>query len=297
MKTISSDHVVYSMSKNHSPAAWVSSGDLLTFQTFDCFSEQICTQDDRFHKIGWDRINPATGPVHVDEAEPGDMLAVKILDIRVAKQGVMVTVPQMGLLGSHFCESTTKIIPVHSGTASFCDGIELPIDPMIGVIGTAPEKDNIPCGTPGLHGGNMDCKKIKKGATIYLPVFHPGGLLALGDLHALMGDGEILICGIEISGEVDVQVDVIKNTTWPLPMLEDRKKWMTIASAPTLDEACKTATENMAAWLTQIQHMTVEDAGMLMSTVGNLRICQVVDPLMTARFEFPKKYLRSEISS
>jgi amidase len=291
MHRVSNDDVVYSMSKVHAPVLEISARDFVTFQTYDCFSGQICTESDRFERIGWDRINPATGPVRVREAEPGDVLAVHILDIRVADQGVMVTVPDMGILGKHFTSSTTRVIPIEDGCAIFSEGLKVPIDPMIGVIGTAPASADIPCGTPGDHGGNMDCKKIRKGATVYLPVFVPGAMLAMGDLHALMGDGEILICGVEINGEVDVQIDILKGKSYPLPMLEDAESWITIATAKTLDAAAAQATENMAIWLQRENGYSIEYAGMLMSALGDLRICQIVDPLMTVRFEFPKKFL------
>ena len=292
MHRISHEHVVYSMNKDHAPVLEVSAGEMITFQTYDCFSGQICQEADQFEKIGWDRINPATGPLKVREAEPGDILVVKILDIRVADQGVMVAVPDMGVLGKHFAESTTRVIPIEAGLAVFDETLKVPIDPMIGVIGTAPAVGDIPCGTPGDHGGNMDCKRIRKGATVYLPVSVPGGLLAMGDLHALMGDGEILICGVEINGEVDVYIDLLKNKPYPLPMLEDAEYWMTIATAKTLDAAAMLATENMAYWLHTEKGLSMPEAGMLMSALGDLRICQVVDPLLTARFEFPKKYLK-----
>jgi amidase len=289
---ISHEHVVYSMNKDHAPVLEVSAGEMITFQTYDCFSGQICQETDQFEKIGWDRINPATGPLKIREAEPGDILVVKILDIRVADQGVMVAVPDMGVLGRHFTESTTRVIPIEDGLAVFDDKLKVPIDPMIGVIGTAPAVGDIPCGTPGDHGGNMDCKKIRKGTTVYLPVSVPGGLLAMGDLHALMGDGEILICGVEVNGEVDVYIDLLKNKPYPLPMLEDADFWITVATAETLDAAAIQATENMAKWLLDEKGLSMAEAGMLMSALGDLRICQVVDPLLTARFEFPKKYLK-----
>ncbi len=291
MHRVSHEHVVYSMSKEHAPVLKVVPGDIVTFQTYDCFSGQICKESDRFERIGWERINPATGPVEISGAEPGDILVVKVLDIRVADQGVMIAVPGMGVLGKHFPSSITRIIPIEDGLAVFDEKLKVPIDPMIGVIGTAPADKAVPCGTPGDHGGNMDCKKIRKGTTVYLPVAVPGGMLAMGDLHALMGDGEILICGVEINGEVDVQVDILKNKSYPLPLLEDAQCWMTIATADTLDAAAVRATEHMARWLHQEKGYDYAYAGMLMSALGDLRICQIVDPLMTARFELPKKYL------
>jgi len=287
------DKVIYSMAPQHPAVLEVNEGDVLTFETDDCFGSQILRPGDRFEKIGWDRINPATGPVAVKGATPGDILAVHILSIRVRNQGVMVTVPEMGVLGDRFKTSSTKLIPIKDRMAIFSETIKLPIDPMIGVIGTAPASDDVPCGTPGPHGGNLDCRMIKEGSTIYLPVAVTGAMLAMGDLHALMGDGEVLICGVEITGEVDVKLQLIKQAHYPLPLLKTPDKWYAIASAQTLDQAADMATRQMADILTKINQVSNEDAGMLMSIAGHLEVCQVVDPLKTARFSMPVSILSS----
>ena len=198
----------------------------------------------------------------------------------------MCTVPDAGVLGS-FVKETTKVVPIKDGMAILSDKISAPIDPMIGVIGTAPKEGEIPTGSPGDHGGNMDCKKIKKGSIIYLPVNTKGALLSMGDLHAIMGDGEVLVCGVEISGKVLVKVEVIKNLNYPLPFVVDKDLIMTIASDLTLDNAHKNAVINMHRFLCHELQLTNEDSGILLSTLGNLSFCQVVDPLMTCRMEMP----------
>ncbi len=291
MKYIDRTKVIYAMSPDNKAAARVQPNNAVTFQTHDCFGGQIKSEEQKFEEIGWDRINPATGPLFVEGASPGDVLAVDIVDIRILEQGVMVAAPKLGVLKDYFSKSTTKIIPIQEGKAVFDEKIEIPISPMIGVIGTAPKAESIPCGTPGDHGGNMDCKRIERGTTLYLPVNVPGGLLAMGDLHAVMGDGEILICGLEIAGEVDVRLRVLPSIALPMPVLENDKVWMTIASAETLDEAAEKATKTMFELMTSAEQISFEDAGMLMSMAGQLQICQVVDPLKTARFEMPKEIL------
>lgn len=185
----------------------------------------------------------------------------------------------------------TKIIRVEDGQAIFSDKLEIPIEPMIGVIGTAPADEEVPTGTPKDHGGNMDCKRIKKGSTLYLPVNVEGGLLAMGDLHAVMGDGEVVICGVEIPGEVTVKVTVLKGQDYPLPFLEDDERVMAIASSETLDDAAKQATKNMHTFMVEQLGMDVNEAAMYLSVGADLKICQIVDPLMTARMELPKSVL------
>jgi amidase len=288
MEYISREQGVLTMSPTNKPVKVVESGSHVVFQTFDCFSNQIQNEDQPFSSVGWDKINPATGPLYINGAEPGDTLKVKIIDIKIDNKGVMTTAPNLGVLGDIVTGETTKIISIKDDKAIFNEKIQIPIKPMIGVIGTAPKDEAIPTGTPGTHGGNMDCKKIVKGSTLYLPINVAGGLLSMGDLHAVMADGEIVICGLEIPGEVTVKVDVLKGEELPLPMLDSEESIITIASEKTLDEAAKTATVNMHRFLVNELGIEIDEAGMLLSLVGDLRICQVVDPLMTARMEIPK---------
>lgn len=287
MITISREQSVLKMSPNNQPVQSIKPGSTVVFETLDCFSNEIQQEDQLFSSVGWDKINPATGPLYVEGAKAGDILKVEILDIKIDRQGVMTTAPKMAVLGD-YVDEITKIVPIDEGYAVFNDKIRIPIKPMIGVIGTAPAVEEIPTGTPGAHGGNMDCKKIMKGSTLYLPVNVPGALLSMGDLHAVMADGEIIICGVEIAGDVTVKVNVVKGESFPLPMLKSEKKLMTIASAQTLDEAAKMATINMHQILTDKVGMELNEAGMLLSLVGDLRICQVVDPLVTVRMELPE---------
>ena len=288
MEYISRELSVLTMSPTNKPVKIVESGSTVVFQTLDCFSNQIQNEDQPFSSVGWDKINPATGPLYINGAEPGDTLKVKIIDIKIDNKGVMTTAPNLGVLGDIVTGETTKIISIKDDKAIFNEKIQIPIKPMIGVIGTAPKDEDIPTGTPGSHGGNMDCKKIVKGSTLYLPINVSGGLLSMGDLHAVMADGEIVICGLEIPGEVTVKVDVLKGEELPLPMLDSEESIITIASEETLDEAAKTATINMHRFLVNELGIEIDEAGMLLSLVGDLRICQVVDPLMTARMEIPK---------
>lgn len=276
------------MSPKNTPVETIDSGETVVFRTYDCFSNSIQKEEQLFSSVGWDLINPATGPLYVNGAKSGDILKVEVLDIKVDEQGVMTTAPNLGVLGDIIPEEKTKIIPIEDGEAVFNDKIRIPIKPMIGVIGTAPKDNEIPTGTPGSHGGNMDCKRIVKGSILYLPVNVEGGLLAIGDLHAAMGDGEVVICGVEISGEVTLKITVLKDTNYPIPMLVEGNDIMTIASAETLDEAANIATKNMHRFLTEEVKIDLQEAGMLLSIIGDLKICQVVDPLKTARMETPK---------
>jgi len=288
--SVSSNNRIFAFSSDMKPVLVVEDGAEVVFETMDCFSNQIRTCEDRLENLNWSEVNPATGPVFVNGAKPGDALVVEILDIEVANQGVMVAGKGLGPLGEKFDGFHTKIVKIKDGCAMFND-LELPIDPMIGVIGVAPKDGTINCGTPGPHGGNLDTKYIKKGAKVLLPVFVEGGLLALGDLHALMGDGEICGTGIEVAGKVTARVFVKKGMELRNPMVISGGNLFTLASGKTLDEAMKEAVNDMAEFVLRYANMSLEELTMLFSIVGHTEISQVVDPLVTARFRMPLNVL------
>ncbi|MFJ9299988.1 acetamidase/formamidase family protein [Bacillus toyonensis] len=265
MYRIHKDDIIYAMSPENKPCMEVEIGSRLVFETYDCFENQIDSEDVVFQELDWNRINPATGPVYITGAN-------------------------LGVMGEVLNENTVKIVPIHNKHVLFSNELQIPINPMIGVIGTAPKEESISCGTPHDHGGNMDCKEIKEGTTLLLPVNVPGALLALGDLHAAMGDGEIGVSGVEVAGEVTVTVQIIKGKKWPLPMAIQKEKVMTIASEKLLDDAANRAVHNMVTFLHEELEMSKADATLLLSAAGNLKVCQVVDPLKTTRMELGMEY-------
>ena len=291
MLIVKRETAVYAMAPENEPVARVRSGGTLIFETADCFGGQIIQETDRMGTLDWSRINPATGPVFVEGAEAGDTLKVEILKIDLAAQAAMVEAPGEGITGLNAQEESTKILPVKDGRIIFNERISLPVSPMIGVIGTAPADEAIATGTPSFHGGNMDCRRIGAGSTLYLPVNVPGALLAMGDLHALMGDGEVCVCGAEIAGEVTVRVSVVKGQPLPLPFLVTPEHAMAIYSAEGLDAAAEGTTLRMRAFLIDQVGLAPHEAGMLLSLTGDLRICQAVDPNKTCRMEVPMNVL------
>ena len=288
MHKILRDKVIYAMSGDNEPVLYANPGELIEFETEDALHGQIKNAEEGFDGLDWSRVNPATGPVYVNGAAPGDVLSVYIHEIQVSNTGVALCGKGMGVLGNILEGSATKVVTIDGDVAHFSDKIKLPLNKMIGVIGVAPAYGSIPCGAPDLHGGNMDCKEIKEGATLLLPVNVPGALLAIGDLHAVMADGEIGVTGIEVAGSVVVKIDLIKNKCLPLPMLLNESHIMTLASDEDLDVAVEMAVENIVNYLTAEEGFDVYDAVMLTSLVADVKICQVVDPKKTIRVEFPR---------
>ncbi|MCM3629866.1 acetamidase/formamidase family protein [Paenibacillus glycanilyticus] len=287
MQTVSKEQFVYSFSKDNSHALKVPSGSTIVMETWDCFRNQIQSEQTTVSSIDWEQINPATGPIYVEGAKPGDLLKVHIDAIELGEQGLMAAGPGLGVMGHRLDAMQFKLIPIKDGKAIFNDKLHLPLNPMIGVIGVAPEDEAVPCGTPGPHGGNMDTKLITTGATLYLPVFQEGALFGLGDVHAAMGDGEIGVTGIEIPAKVTVTLEVLSGQSIPYPFLENGEGISSIVSKETLDEAAKSAVEIMIDALLPHMDMSLPELVMLCSAAGQSQISQIVDPLMTARFFMP----------
>jgi len=289
--TVSKDQHVFSLSAKAVPAARVRAGQTVRLETADCFAGQIRVPGEAPDAVDWARINPASGPVFVEGARPGDVLSVLVEGIEIAPQGVMAVSPQFGVLRERIAATAFEIVPIADGFARLPGGVDVPIQPMIGVIGVAPAGAPVPCGSPGPHGGNMDTRLIGEGSVVYLPVAATGALLAAGDLHAVMGDGEICGTGVEVAGSVTLRVDMRRDLDLVNPVVETAEVVATIASAETLDEAADLATRDMADLVMRRLGLSAAAATMLMSAAGQLQVSQVVDPLKTARFALPKSII------
>jgi len=287
-KKLTRDHVFYAFRPDMEPAMHVAQGEEFVLETDDCFSGQLKSENDLLDVLDWDRVNPATGPVFIEGVQPGDVLRVDLLKVKVVNHATMVTVPGEGVLGDVITKMETAVLKYKGDHVVFRDKISIPMAPMVGVIGVAPAEGKIPNGEPAAHGGNMDCTLITEGVSVYFTVSVPGALFGCGDFHAVMGDGEIVICGAESPGEIRLKAQVMPQLKGlPTPFIETPDQLAAVASASTLDQAGNDATHNMADFLTKFASLSINDAGLLMSLVGDLKVCQVVDPQKTARFEFP----------
>lgn len=291
MNYVNKEKHVFTFSNLNKPVLRVNSGDSVIFETLDCMSNQINSYSYDLGQLDFDKVNPATGPIYIEGANPGTVLKVFIKAINLQGNAVTMTGPGVGVLGNKLDKMTFNIMDIIDDKAIF-KGIELPLNKMIGVIGVAPYNDSINCGTPGSHGGNMDCKIISEGTNIYLPVFNEGALLSMGDVHAVMGDGEIGVSGAEIGAEIHIEVEVINNITLQNPIIETNDCYYTIASALTLDEAYKIAVENMFDIVFSKCDLSKNDLIMLLSLTADIEVCQVVDPLKTIRFKLSKEILK-----
>jgi amidase len=294
MTTISRDKITYTFGPENTPVAKVKPGETVLLETHDCFTGQIQSERDLITEVDFSRVNPATGPIEVDGANAGDILVVDILDIEVGSSGFMVAIPEEGAFGNKIKQPSTRAITIFDGRFYFDSTRSFPLRPMIGVIGVSPGDYSLPCGEIGDHGGNMDVKVIAKGARIYFKVRQQGAMLALGDAHAGMGDGEAVICGVEISARVKIRCTVVDAPQYvpERPIVEYENRFIRIGHGSTIDDAASCALEDMLDLVSYKTGMFVNDAGMLISAVGDLRVCQIVDPQKTARVEMPKSVLK-----
>jgi len=290
MKRISSDGRIYAFSPENPPADSVSQGEEFIVECNDCFTGTM-TADDLYSADRWESVNPATGPIEVEGAGAGEMLVVDVVDIKVPDEGLMITVPGMGALGHRFDHAETKGVKIAGGVARITEEVSVPVRPMLGVIGTAPGEGSIACGTPGPHGANMDCKLITAGSRVYLPVNVDGAMLALGDAHAVMADGEVCVSGVEVASEATLKVASVPRDGWPCPCVETDDSVWVLHSAATLDECETGALDAAADLLVEKGGLSVNDAACVLSCVGDLCVCQVVDPLKTMRVRLPKETL------
>lgn len=285
------ENTVYTFSPENAPVETASPGDVLLFKTIDCFGGQIQSESQTVQELDMEHTNPATGPVWIEGAEAGDVLVVDILDISVGDAGVACSMPGDGPL-SHIAQIRTRRIPVQKGFAQF-NGLQWPVRPMIGVIGTSPKNRTIGCIHAGDYGGNMDSRCIRKGARLYLPVRVPGAMLQMGDVHASMGDGELCGTGIEIDGEVMVRTRLIKSFLLNWPVTETEDWWYVNVTGTSYDEALRLGCEELCRLMQPVYDWDTTDIFLYLSMQGGVEINQGMRPapsdMLNLRVGVPKQ--------
>jgi amidase len=292
VQVLGKDKVIYSFNQKNEPAYFVDDGEIFRVETDDCYHGQIRDESVLRPDIDISIMDCSVGPIWVNGAEPDDVLCVEILGIDFAPQGVMVLSPGLGVLGEKIDKPRTKVIPIVDGYARFSDTLVLPLTPMVGVLGVAPRSGDIHCAVPGDHGSNMDTRVITVGSKVYLPVAVKGALLAAGDLHACMGDGELSGTGIETAGSILMKTTVLKGVKLRRPMVETKESIYTIASSQDFEEGVRMAAEDMTAYLARKMGIGFQEAYMLLSAVCHIQISQVVNELYTFRVQAPKALLK-----
>ena len=291
MIELNDDRTLFFFDRDLEPVLTVKSGETVRIRTKDCFSNQLTGPQDAMDDLDWDAVNPATGPVFVEGAKAGGALKVRIENIEFDEQTCSATGQDEGVCGNRFTEWATHYCKIQGNTLAWDERLNIPLRPMIGVIGVAPEGEPVNCGTPGSHGGNMDNTAITTGATLYFPVAVDGALFGCGDMHAAMGDGEVSVSGAEVAGYATVTLTAMPELKLVNPLIENDTHFGIIASAESLDAAAGLAVQQMVDLLASRTSESEADLVMLLSLVADVQVCQMVDPQKTVRFMVPKYVL------
>ncbi len=278
------------------PALTVPSGAVVEIETKEATDGQLTAESgvEAMGGLDFDLIHPLTGPIFVETAEPGDVLAVTFHEIEVGEWGWAGIAPGFGFLADEFPDAYLKTFQFEADRTSvaFTDNITIPLRPFPGVIGVAPAGEEmlvtIP---PRSNGGNMDNRYLGEGTTVYLPVLVEGALLSIGDTHAAQGDGEVGGTGLEAPMRIVLQVEVQKGgRVLAEPEYETDDYYAVTGFAETIDEAARKATRSMIDYLTAEHGLTRPEAYLLCSLAADLKISEAVDmPHYLVSMHIPKE--------
>jgi amidase len=271
MRRLSASHYFTTWKPGMDPAYQVSLGEVVAIEMSHGMPGLV-TREGTFREPEPDSIiNPQTGPIFVDGIELGDALAIDILDIIPGDWG--------------YCSS--RIFELHDGFAEFSSSIKLPLEPMLGCVGVAPDAGILDTRAPGDTGGNLDCREVRAGSTVVLKSRVKGGLVGMGDAHALQGDGEITGQGIETEAVAIVRFRKLPEPLSERPVIIRAESYSTLSAHKDLEEAAWQATEDMIRLVQKKTGRSSEEARLLVGLTGNLKINQIVDPTKGARMEVP----------
>jgi acetamidase/formamidase len=285
----------------------IKAGTKIVTWTEDCFDGAVKTAADLPSKVmapGHD--NPQTGPFHIEDAEPGDTLAVHLLKLEPARPyavssfgpgfGTLVGTDRTAMLGADFPETSWRYdVDAKRNVARTTsrDGKhswEVPLAPFLGCLGVAPAMSEARSTiVPGTFGGNMDCWEVRAGNTVFLGVNVAGAMLSFGDGHYAMGEGEVMGAAIEGAMNVEVYVELIKKKATPIPRIENAEEVMFVGSGRPLEDAARVAFKAMVGWVQAQSGMGLMDAYQFVSQNSKAPIIQMVDPEYTVLVKLEKK--------
>jgi len=293
----------YTIGPYSDPVLHIKPGDRVVVETQDCFEGVIKTERDLpSKKLRMPFLNPQCGPIVIEGAEKGDVVAVHIESMTPRgdnPRGTCCLIEEFGgLTGTYYTATLNEPLPeivrkinLDEDKVYWSDRLTLPYNPHIGTIGLAPEIDSINSLTPDNHGGNMDVPDMGPGSITYFPVRSEGGRLFLGDAHACQGDGEVCGVAVEHASITTIRVDLIKNWAIEWPRMEKEGYIMTLGSARPLEDATRIAFRELVRWMTQDYGFDQWDAYMTLSVCGKSKLGNFVDPKYTVGAMMPKSYL------
>ncbi len=286
------------------PIAHVKPGDRVTFECDDAFESRIQSESDLPGKALATAkfLNPQTGPVFVEGAEPGDTLAIHIEHIEPTRDfAVSAQIPYFGgLTSTAMTRTLQEPLPEKVWVWKLVDGkmvnedlgVELPWEPFMGTLAVAPDLEAITALAPGPFGGNMDVPDVCPGNTVYLPVWNEGALVYTGDTHARQGQGELCGVALEITSRATFVFEVIKGRAIEWPRIESPEKLMVVGSARPMEDAARIANTELILWLEDEHGYDRWDAYQLLTQAGGLYVGNMVDTTYSLVASIEKRYLK-----
>ncbi len=285
------------------PVMRIAPGDTVTVETIDAFGGAVKTEADLPSKVlNMPFVNPQNGPIAVEGAVKGDVLAVHILSIDPRgpqPAGTTALIPEFGglvgtgttaMLNAPLAERVKKMEVTRAGV-KFSERVMLPYEPFIGTLGVSPEIEAVSSLTPDYWGGNMDLPDVAPGSIIYFPVQHKDAYLYLGDCHGRQGDGELCGVAVEIPATVRIQVDLIKGWSIPGVRLETEDFIMSVGSARPMEDAARMAYRDLVRWLVADYGFEESEAYFLCTQAGKVRVGNMVDPKYTLGASMKKSWI------
>lgn len=270
MKRLSRDHHIYFLDPEAPPALAIDSGDEVLVETWDAFEgvRDVPTFAARANK------GPATGPIQVNGAEPGDALKIEFLSIapKADEGAAHMVMSGRGFLDEDFTQPHCLSVTLDGGDVVLPSGLRFPQRPSMGFVATTPPYRQSTASDSGPYGGDIDMQELVAGSTLYLPVLVPGGLLALGDCHAVVGDGAVAGTGAECASDTEIRVTVQKDARLTAPRVLTPEHFAVLSYGQNLDLAMRDAVRQMVDVLVQERGMAPYDAYTLLSLAGDIRV-------------------------
>lgn len=287
MKRLGREHHIYVLDPKAAPAITIDSGEELLVETWDAFEgvrdpavlEAKCLK------------GPATGPICVRDAEPGDALKVEFIRITPKDEAVHMVMPGRGFLEAEFTEGYPTVMALDGDWVVLPGGLRLPMVPSMGMVATTPTYPQVTATDSGPYGGDIDLKELVAGSAIYLPVFVPGGMLALGDCHAVVGDGAVAGTGAECSSEAHIRVTLEKGMALNSPRVVTPDYFVVLSHGEELGLAMKQAVRDMVDFLVKEKGLAPYDAYTLCSLAGDVRVSRTFRPISPVKMMLSRQAL------
>ncbi|HLF04394.1 MAG TPA: acetamidase/formamidase family protein [Dehalococcoidia bacterium] len=287
MKRLSRDHHVYVLDPAAKPAMTINSGEELLVETWDAFEG---VRDPGVLQAK-SLKGPATGPIYVNGAQPGDALRVDFLSIVPKEEAVHMVMPGRGFLDEEFTQGYPTIMALDGDSLVMPGGLRLPLEPSMGMVATTPTYRQNTASDSGPYGGDIDLKELVAGSAIYLPVFVPGGMLVLGDCHAVVGDGAVAGTGAECSSEAHIRVTLEKGMDLTGPRVMTPDYFVVLSHGEELGPAMKQAVRDMVDFLVREKGLAPYDAYTLCSLAGDVRVSRTFRPISPVKMMLSRQAL------